>query len=75
MMYKVRYLGKYDNWVVAFQSAVSPKQAVYLVGKKHKYGKINALYNTEMCQVTEIIDNSKPVQLSLDFQENTKEVV
>lgn len=80
MLYEVRYLDKFDRWVYATVRAVSVKQAVFLVGLRHRNGFINRLLGTEMCQVRIIEEpvhglNNKPIQLSLDFKENTKEVV
>lgn len=43
MLYEVRYLGKDDRWNYATVRAVSVKQAVFLVGLRHRNGYINRL--------------------------------
>ena len=77
MLYEVRYLDKFDRWVYTTVRAVSVKQAVFLVGLRHKNGFINRLLGTEKCQVRIIEEptyglNDKPVQLSLDFSDISK---
>ena len=65
MLYEIRYLDRYDQWVRATVRAVSPKQAVFLLGLRLKKGYLNRLYGTEMCQVHVV--EEEPLQLSLDF--------
>lgn len=77
MKYEVRYLGRDDRWHYATVRAVSVKQAVFLVGLRHRNGFINRLLGTEKCQVKIIEEpvqglNDVPIQLSLDFLGTSK---